>query len=134
MSEQSIEVVRAMMTAFVAGDFEGALAAFDPEVEGDFTHMPDGRMANGREELREEVTRWVRTWESFETEIEDILDAGGEDVVLIVRQTGTGRTSGVPVEIRYGQVFAVRDGAIVSMKSFLDPAAALEAAGLSGGG
>ena len=133
MSEENVELIREMMAAFVAGDYERALAAFAPEVEGDFTHMADGRMTSGREEMGREVARWALTWENFETEVEEILDAG-EYVVLIVRQTGTGKTSGVPADIRYGQVFAVRDGQIVSMKSYLDPAAALEAAGLSGGG
>lgn len=120
-----------MMLAFLEGDYEGALLAFDPEVEGDFTHMPDGRMAHGREELRREVARWQSTWEHLETEIEDILDAG-EKVVLLVRQTGTGKTSGVPAEIRYGQVLVVRNGLITSIKTYLDRDEALAAAGLSG--
>jgi len=131
MSEENVELIREMMAAFVAGDNERALAAFDSEVEGDFTHMADGRMTSGREELAREVARWALTWDNFETEVEEILDAG-ENVVLIVRQTGTGKTSGVPADIRYGQVFAIRDGQIFSMKSYLDPVAALEAAGLSG--
>ena len=117
------------MRAFLEGQYERSLLAFDPEVEGDFTHMPDGRMTRGRDELRREVSRWQRTWEQFQTEIEDILDAG-KNVVLLVRQTGTGRASGAPTEIRYGQVFVVRDGAIVSMKTYLDQAEALESAGL----
>jgi hypothetical protein len=54
----------------------------------------------------------------------------GEKVVLLVRQTGTGKTSGVPAEIRYGQVFVVHNSVIVSMKTYLDRAEALEAAGL----
>jgi ketosteroid isomerase-like protein len=131
MSQENVEVVRAMMVAFLNGDYERSLLAFDPEVEGDFTHMPEGRMTRGQEELRREVARWQRTWEQFETEIEDILDAG-EKVVLLVRQTGTGKTSGVPAEIRYGQVFVVRNRLIVSIKTFLDRADALEAAGLRG--
>ena len=118
-----------MMVAFLDGDYERSLLAFDPEVEGDFTHMPEGRIARGQEELRREVARWQRTWEQFETEIEDILD--GEKVVLLVRQTGTGKKSGVPAEIRYGQVFVVRNRVIVSIKTYLDRAEALEAAGLS---
>jgi len=129
MSEENVEAVRAMMVAFLDGDYERSLLAFDPEVEGDFTHMPEGRIARGQEELRREVARWQRTWEQFETEIEDILD--GEKVVLLVRQTGTGKTSGVPAQIRYGQVFVVRNRVIVSIKTYLDRAEALEAAGLS---
>ena len=90
MSEENVEAVRTMMVAFLNGDYERSLLAFDPEVEGDFTHMPEGGMTRGQGELRREVARWQRTWEQFETEIEDILDAG-EKVVLLVRQTGPER-------------------------------------------
>ena len=130
MSQENVEVVRKMMNAFLKGDYERSLLAFDLEVEGDFTHMPDGRMTHGQEELRRAGRTLAAHWEKFETEIEDIRDAG-EKVVLLVRQTGTGKTSGVPAEIRDGQVFLVRDGAIVSMKTYLDRDEALEAAGLS---
>jgi len=85
MSEENVEAVRAMMVAFLDGDYERSLLAFDPEVEGDFTHMPKGRIARGQEELRREVARWQRTWEQIETENEDILDAG-EKVVLRVAE------------------------------------------------
>ena len=129
MTEENVERVRTMMSAFRAGDYDRALLAFDSEVEGDFTHMPDGRMTHGRDELRREVARWQGTWERFQTEVEDILD-GGDEVVLLVRQTGTGRASRAPSEIRYGQVFAIENGAIVSMKTYLDQSEALEAAGL----
>ena len=70
MSEENVEAVRTMMVAFLNGDYERSLLAFDPEVEGDFTHMPEGRLTRGQEELRREVARWQRTWERFETEIE----------------------------------------------------------------
>jgi ketosteroid isomerase-like protein len=131
MSQENVEIVRKMMTAFIDGDYERALLAFDSEVEGDFTHMPDGRMTLGREELRGEIAGWQGTWDEFETEVEDIIDAEGERVVLLVRQTGTGRGSGVKAEIRYAQIFVVRDGAVASMKTYLDPDEAWRDAGLS---
>jgi ketosteroid isomerase-like protein len=129
MSKENVEVVRAMMAAFLEGDYERSLLTFDPEVEGDFTHMPDGRMTRGRDELRREIVRWRGTWDGLETEVEDIRD-GGENVVLLVRQVGTGKASGAQSEMRYGQVLGVREGSIVSMKTYLDQADALSAAGL----
>jgi len=41
-----------MLAAFARGDYEVALAAFARDVEGDFGHMPDGRITRGREALR----------------------------------------------------------------------------------
>jgi ketosteroid isomerase-like protein len=128
MSQSNVEIVREMLDAFVRGDYEGALEAFDPGVEGDFTHMPDGQMTHGREELRREIARWQGAWEELTTEIEGI-EAKGENVLLLVYQSGVGKGSGAPMEMHYAQVFSIRDERIVWMKTFLDRAEALEAAG-----
>jgi ketosteroid isomerase-like protein len=124
-----VEIVRGLLEAFDRGDYEASLAAYAPDVEGDFTHMPDGRIVHGPEGIREEVSRWVSTWLDFQTEWEGIAEAG-DTVVVLVRQWGTGRTSGAPMEIRYGQVFTVRDGAVVAMKTYLDPEQAIEDGGV----
>jgi ketosteroid isomerase-like protein len=128
MSERNKELIREMLDAFVRGEYEAALEAFDPEVEGDFTHMPDGQMTRGREDLRKEVARWQGTWEALNTEIEGI-EAVGDNVVLLIRQSGTGKGSGAPMEMSYGQVFSIRDEKIVWVKTYLDRTAAFEDAG-----
>ena len=124
MSQENVELVEAMFAAFLRGDYEAAMVAFDPSVVGDFTHMPDGRMAAGRDQLREEVARWVSSWERLETTVERISDAGAE-VVVLVSQTGVAKSSGIEVTIRYGQTFTVRDGQVVRMATYLDPDEAL---------
>src|SRR5438093_7039972 len=115
MRHENVAVVEAMFVAFLRGDYEAAIDAFDPSVVGDFTHMPDGQMTEGRDELWEEVARWVSTWKRLDTEIERIVEAGPDVVVLVVEQTGVARSSGIETTIRYGQTFTVRDGQIVRM-------------------
>jgi ketosteroid isomerase-like protein len=44
---------------------------------------------------------------------------------------GRGRTSGVPVDTPFGQVYELRDGKVARFRSFLDHGEALRAAGLS---
>jgi ketosteroid isomerase-like protein len=58
------------------------------------------------------------------------VDAGDGRVVLVNRMAGHGRGSGVPVDRDFGVVFQLRDGHLVRGHSYLDPEAALEAAGL----
>jgi ketosteroid isomerase-like protein len=130
MSQENVELVQAMMAAFLRDDYEAAIAAFDPAVVGDFTHMPDGQMTEGRDQLWKEVARWISTWERLDTTVERIIDAGGEVVVLVVEQTGVAKSSGIEATIRYGQTFTVRDGQVVRMATYLDAEEALEAAGL----
>ena len=49
MSEESVAVVRGVFEAFVSGDFERAMAAYDTDVEWDGTELPDGTIARGHD-------------------------------------------------------------------------------------
>ena len=118
-----------MLDAFERGDYEAALEMFDPAVEGDFTHMADGRVVRGRAGIRAEIARWLGTWADLTTEWEAVLAGSGNRVLVLVRQSGTGKGSGAPMEMRYGQVFTVGDGAILAMKTYLDRDEARRAAG-----
>jgi len=51
----------------------------------------------------------------------------------VVRQSAKGRESGAAVELRAGFVYTLKGGQIVDVGNYLDPAQALEAAGLSDG-
>jgi ketosteroid isomerase-like protein len=131
MSDDNAGRIQRMMDDFVRGDYEAAIGVFAEDVEGDFTHMPEGRMTHGHEQLRSEIARWAGTWKQLTTEVERI-QAQGDKVLLLVRQSGIGKGSGAPMEMRYGQVFTLRDGEIVAMKTYLDRARAAEAAGIEG--
>jgi ketosteroid isomerase-like protein len=129
MSQENIEVVRQMFEAFIGRDYDASLHAFASDAIGDFTHMMDGRIAHGRDEIAREVARWAQEWTDFQTSIESYR-ATGEEVLVFVRQVGTGRLSGITSELAYAQVFVVEAGEITRMKTYLDRAEALEAAGL----
>jgi ketosteroid isomerase-like protein len=62
--------------------------------------------------------------------MEEIIDAG-EHVVVVLRISGRGTRSGVPVAQRVAIVYTFEDDRIVRGKSFTSRAEALEAAGLS---
>ncbi len=59
------------------------------------------------------------------------MDGTDDVVVAFLRQSGTGRGSGVPVNLIHGGVFDLKDGRIARISLYLDPADALKAAGLS---
>jgi ketosteroid isomerase-like protein len=63
----------------------------------------------GRLEWGEFVRRWLDEFEHYSVEIEQLIDAGDDRVVLIVHQRATGKGSGVPVEWDNGLVFELRD-------------------------
>ena len=138
MSEENVEIVRRAFEEFKAG-----LARGDPGAPFDLgLNAPDAEWVlppgtPGMREVyrgREGFLEFIRTWtEDFDwaIDLERVIDAGEHRVVALFHQRGTGKASGVPVEWHMGLVYELRDGRIQRMTNFLDPAKALEAAGLS---
>jgi ketosteroid isomerase-like protein len=129
MSEENVAIVRRMYEAFHAGDAEGALAYFDPEVMFDASVRIDAGVGHGREELSAMVTQWVGAFEQWDETIEEMRDLGSQ-VCVVTTQRGRGKGSGVEVEYRYGVVYELEGDKISSMTLYATPAEALEAAGL----
>jgi ketosteroid isomerase-like protein len=62
-------------------------------------------------------------------DIERMIEVGNE-VVVIFRERGHGRQSGVEVGMRRANIWTFEDGKVVLLRSFSSPATALQAAGL----
>ena len=129
MSQENVEVVRRMYEAFHSGDFEGALAHFDPDVVIDATMRVDAGIGHGREELYAIVGRWVGAFHEFREEIEEMRDLGSQ-VCVVSTQHGRGKESGIETEYRYAVLYEVRRSQIIRMTLYPGPAEALEAVGL----
>ena len=50
---------------------------------------------------------------------------------MLGRMEGRGKGSGVPIDMPLGQIFDFRDGKVCRIRSYLDPADALQAVGLA---
>ena len=129
MSEANVAVVRGMWEAFLRNDGKAANAAFDPDVEWDGTNLPDGEISRGLDAAVAHVRRWADGWETWEVELEDVIDAGEDRVIAFVRERGRSK-AGVDVNERHSELYLVRDGKIVYRKGFSDADEALVEAGL----
>jgi ketosteroid isomerase-like protein len=118
-----------MWEAFLRNDAEQARAAFDPDVEWDGTNLPDGKIARGIEAVVDHASRWAEMWETWEVELEDVIDAGEDRVIVFMREHGRSK-AGVQVDERHSELYVVRDGLIVYRKGFSDADEALVEAGL----
>jgi ketosteroid isomerase-like protein len=83
----------------------------------------------GIDGMREFLAEWIEPFDDWEIDVEALHDAG-EQVLAVCRQRGRARVSGVPVEMRFAQVFTVRDGMQVLMQMYADPADAFRAVGI----
>ncbi len=76
------------------------------------------------------LAEWADAWDDWEMEVEEYIDAG-ERVVVIVNQRGRSKASGIPVDMRFAQVWTLRNGQGIRMQMYASPDEALEAVGLS---
>ena len=130
MSQENVEVVRRSLDAFQRGDFDAAMEALDPRIEYDLTHFPDGKVYLGHDGVREAFRIWLGTWEDYRQEVAEVIDLGEDEVVVVLREFGRGKGSGIEVERPTAGVWTLRDGKAVRIRFYAGKADALEAAGL----
>jgi ketosteroid isomerase-like protein len=58
------------------------------------------------------------------------LHPAGDKVVAFLRQRGRSKATGLPVDMRFGQVWTLREGKQVRMEMYATPEEALRAAGI----
>jgi ketosteroid isomerase-like protein len=130
MSEENVEIVRGILDAYLAGDFQTALGRIDPEVEFDLSMRPDGKVYRGHDGIVEGLRTWTGTWEDYSLEITELIDAG-EHVIAVDRQSGRGKGSGMLLEHSFSNVYTLRDGKVIRVAVFANREDALRAAGVS---
>jgi ketosteroid isomerase-like protein len=133
MSQENVEIVRAMLDAFHRGEFETSLAFLDEGVEWiDPPEVPGAGVHHGPEEVRKWFVRWLAAWDSYVAEAEEVIDAG-DQVVVVNYERGRGKGSGVVVENRSANLFDLRDGKVIRKRPFRGRSEALEASRMRGG-
>jgi hypothetical protein len=143
MSRENVELVRMLQPSpdvdLVAlfRDEEGAsrlLSSLGPYVHEGFVaegFRLEESEHTGLAGLRAGWSDWLEPWESYRVEIEDVIDAGDEAVVVVTRDYG--RRAGMEAEVLIlgAAIWIVRDGKILRATFYADRDAAFEAAGLS---
>ncbi len=131
MSRQNVEIVKEFTSLFEAGDRDSWRSYFDPDVIWDTSasQMLMSGVYRGHEGVERFFADWLAVWEDYTVENREYIDAG-DSVVLVFRQHGRGRGSGVPTERDFFSVYDLRRGKVTRFRLFESRAAALEAAGL----
>ncbi len=134
MSQANAEIVRQGWAAWLRGDLPGLFRNFDPEAVWDMSHFHDWPESayHGIEGVERFLTEWVEVWPDLELEVEDVIAAPDGRVVTLLRQRGSGRDSGIPMEMSMAQIATLRDGKVTRLDNYEDRGEALRAAGLQG--
>jgi uncharacterized protein len=132
MSKENVQAVLRGYQAFNRGDLEAAVEGFHPQIEWSGPGvLPEKReVYRGIEGVRRFWGTWRAEFEDFTVEIEEVIDAG-EQVIVMAAVSGTGRGSGAHVRSpTFPHVWTIQDGQTVRMEMLRTRAEALEAAGL----
>ena len=89
-----------------------------------------GSLGEGADGARTFLREWTDAWEDWELEVDALRDAG-DRVVALMHQRARSKSTGMPVEMSFAQVWTFRDGKRARMEMYTDQAEALAAAGLS---
>jgi ketosteroid isomerase-like protein len=131
MSREIVEVVRRSVSALAAGDWQRVFETWDPQIEWNFEREAViSGLHRGRDQVRAALSSFMTEWQDFAVEIEDVIGADPERVIMFLHLTGHGRGSGVPLDFRIANIFTIRGRRIVNVKEYFDREQALEAAGL----
>jgi ketosteroid isomerase-like protein len=115
------------------------LSLYDPNLEWDGRRHRwsevlgrDAAHVRGHEGLRGWSREYYAMWENLEDTLDELIDAGENDVVAIVTTRGKARGSGIEVVWKHhAGVWTVQDRKIVRVVWFPTREEALQAAGLS---
>ena len=133
MSQENVEAFTRGLEAGNRGDVETLLGVLDPEVAWHSAlHALLGGEATvyrGHDGVREMLQDLYEAFNEIHIEISEIRDQG-DRLVAIGRSRVRGKASGADVESPIGFVTEFKNGKAISIRGYLDPKEALEAAGL----
>ena len=122
--------------AFMRGELSNEAYAehLDPQIE---LLWPDRQMypdfpqhLRGLAECIAFAEQYRDGWIDLVREVLEVIEVPDGRVLALVRQSGRGRQSGVPIVIHFFELSTIRDGKVRKMEHFRHRADALQAAGL----
>lgn len=146
MSQQDVELVRALIAPFEQGDVipmwrDDAISAamreatadlLTPDFECVFVREDIGRSTYyGAEGLRAAWLDWLEPWDSYHVGIEDLIDAGAGRVVVLTRDHALPKGATAEVDFLGAPIWTVRDGKVARIEFYFNRAEGLAAAGLA---
>ena len=127
MREEDLEALKRGYEAWNKGELGIVLGLVDPEIEwAPGEESPEAGVFTGRDGFAEFVKSWAESFDEFRLEPERIT-AEGDHAIVLLRQSGRGRGSGIELDIRTVHVWTIRDGVAVAWAAYRNPEDARDA-------
>ena len=131
MTVDRIEIAKRVIEHWDDPAFLGDWA--HPEIEFEMTGA-GGTTVHGVEAMQEAFTQFLKSWDRFQTVVEEAIDLGDGRVFVLTLFQGHGKESGIPIEgMRGAALFGFRDDKVAKLSLYPIRAEGMAAAGLSEG-
>jgi len=132
MSEENVKAVRDAAAAFNRGDLDTWSEFWTDDIDYRAIEgaIDDRGPMHGKAAVRAYVQDWLDNFDNFRYEAVELLDAGEDTVIAVVRISGLAKLSGIETDLTYAALYTIRDGKIARGREYETRQEALEAAGL----
>jgi len=130
---ENLVLVRSILAAWERGEFTVSARWAHPDIEFVMTDGPEPGRWFGRAGTEEGGRTVLAPFTDARIEAEEYRELDGERVLVFVRNSGRGKTSGLAIEqmhVKAADVFHVRDGKVTRLVAYWDRDRALADLGL----
>jgi ketosteroid isomerase-like protein len=119
-SSANLELVRSIYAGWEQGYFS-AVDWADPEIDFGFVDGPEPGRWTGLRQMSARFGDWLRAWKDFRAEPEQYLVVDDTRILVLVHNSGRGRTSGLELEQRsVANFFEVQGGVVTRLVIYWD--------------
>jgi ketosteroid isomerase-like protein len=130
MSADAVQLLdRAYRLVWHENDLEGAFGGVHPDFEWIVPGHFEGAVRRGPDGVISFFREWLEPWDDVHVEWE-LHPVDAERVLAVTEQRARGRGSGAPVQLRFAQLWTIRDGRALRMVLYTDVDEGFRAAGL----
>ena len=130
MSQENVRLVERAIAALNARDIEGYRACCTEDVKLETPMAAVGGVYEGIDGIRRFLTDVEDAAPDFRMELDGVEEVDGKRVIAFLRNSSTGRASGIRMAWPQTNVYDLIDGKITHIRIFFDRQEALKAVGL----
>ena len=133
MSQENVELVRTALDTLAGSGLDAYAEYWTDDIDWRAVEgaLDDRGPIHGKAEMRAYLQDWFDTFDDLKVEPIELIDAGEDKVIAVLRQSGRAKLSGVEADLTYAVLLTIRDGKAARGREYWTRDEALEAAGRS---
>jgi ketosteroid isomerase-like protein len=130
---ENLTLVRAILASWERGDMTAPEWAqwAHPDIEFIVVGGPEPSRHVGLAAATPQIEAFMALWDDYRVEAEKYYEVDEERVLVLTRQSGRGKTSGVEIRQPRATLFHIRDGKVTRRVNYWDRRRALTEVGLA---